>query len=71
MTGAQERAAHTAPGVSPGVSQAVDDLLYRAWTIICNVSDGDWTQQSVEWRASVHAYRDSYHDWLNRTTRAS
>lgn len=49
----------------------VDDLLYRAWTIICNVDNGDWEQQPSEWRATVLQYRDAYHDWLNRTTQVT
>jgi hypothetical protein len=31
-----------------------------AWNIIANVSGGDWTQQSDEWREAATRWRDQY-----------
>lgn len=34
----------------------------RAWGIIANASDGDWDQQSAEWRSAAIRWRDDWHD---------
>jgi hypothetical protein len=34
------------------------DALYQAWTIIANVSGGDWSQQSDEWQEAAKRWRD-------------
>jgi hypothetical protein len=42
------------------------DLCYLAWTVIANVSEGDWTRQPPEWREAATAWRDAFHLELNR-----
>lgn len=42
-----------------------DDLGYMAWTIIANVSEGDWTQQTDEWQAAAVRWRDQFHASLD------
>lgn len=37
------------------------DLLEFAWILIANVNNGDWSQQSEDWRESVYRFRDRYH----------
>jgi hypothetical protein len=44
---------------------APDDLLYEAWAIIANVSEGDWTQQSDEWLTAATRWRDRWHAHLD------
>lgn len=34
------------------------DALYTAWTIIANVSEGDWTKQPKEWQEAAARWRD-------------
>lgn len=45
--------------------QTVDDLLHWAWTIICNVSQGNWEQQPEEWVNAAEKFRDAYHVHLD------
>jgi hypothetical protein len=33
-------------------------VIEWAWTILANVSDGDWTKQSPEWQEAVANWRD-------------
>lgn len=46
------------------------DLEYRAWVLIANVSEGDWTVQTVEWQAAATKWRNDWHAKLDaeRTT---
>lgn len=37
------------------------DLAYTAWTIIANVSEGDWSKQTEEWRGAAVRWRDQFH----------
>ena len=41
-----------------------EDLLYRAWTIISNVSDGNWEDQTEEWQNAAARWRNEFHDSL-------
>lgn len=41
--------------------EITDDLLETAWTIICNVSEGDWTKQTKEWQEAAVRLRTNYH----------
>lgn len=41
------------------------DLLQTAWGVIANVSRGDWSTQSDEWRHAALRFRDRYHLWLD------
>lgn len=40
------------------------DLPYMAWTLLANVSEGDWTKQTPEWQGAVVRWRDEFHAWL-------
>jgi DNA repair exonuclease SbcCD ATPase subunit len=42
------------------------DLCNYGWTIICNVSEGDWTKQSTEWHQAAGRFRDQYHGLLGK-----
>ncbi len=41
------------------------DCMNYAWTIICNVSEGDWTKQRQEWQDAAARCRDQYHALLD------
>ena len=41
------------------------DCMNYAWTIICNVSEGDWTKQSTEWHQAAARCREQYHALLD------
>lgn len=41
------------------------DVLNYAWTIICNVSEGDWTKQLPKWREAAIRLREQYHALLD------
>lgn len=43
---------------------AKDDLLSWGWTILANVSGGNWEQQADEWITAVTKWRDQYHAQL-------
>lgn len=43
---------------------AAMDCMNYAWTIICNVSEGDWTKQTQEWQDAAARCRDQYHALL-------
>lgn len=51
-------------GIDPNPQLA--DLAYWAWTIICNVSEGDWGQQPEEWQAAAVRFRDEYHALISK-----
>jgi len=40
------------------------DLANWMWTIICNVSEGNWERQSMEWQTAARKARDEYHALL-------
>ena len=42
-----------------------DDLAYTAWTIIANVSEGDWSKQTEEWQGAAIRWRDQFHAALD------
>lgn len=44
--------------------RAAMDCMNYAWTIICNVSEGDWTKQTQEWQDAAARCRDQYHALL-------
>jgi len=35
-----------------------DERMMRAWGVIANASNGDWTQQPAEWVAAAERWRD-------------
>jgi len=39
-------------------------LIEYAWTILANVSDGDWDKQTDEWQVAVKKWRDQYYAML-------
>jgi len=47
------------------------EVLHEAWTLIANVSGGDWTQQSEEWQEAAARWRDRFHDVLDRERNAN
>lgn len=47
--------------------EAAERLLYQAWTVIANVSEGDWTKQPFEWQAAAGRWRDSWHSAMELT----
>lgn len=48
----------------PAVRDA-DDLAYWAWTILANVSEGRWEDQTPEWQEAVVRWRDAFHASLH------
>jgi len=44
------------------------DLANWMWTIICNVSEGDWTKQSEVWQDAAADCREQYHTLLSSET---
>lgn len=44
-----------------------ENLLSWAWTILCNVSHGNWEMQSEEWVGAVESFRDQYHAHLSES----
>jgi hypothetical protein len=53
------------PSTSPETTGAENDLDYLAWTIISNVSGGDWSKQTDEWRRAAIRWRDDFHAKLH------
>ena len=41
---------------------SLEDLLYRAWTVIANAQ---WDEQTEEWRQAARAWRDVWHAHLD------
>lgn len=41
------------------------DCMNYAWTIICNVSEGDWKKQQQEWQDAASRCREQYHALLD------
>jgi len=42
-----------------------DDLDYKAWVLLANVSEGDWTKQTPEWREAALRWREAFHESLD------
>lgn len=40
------------------------DSAEMLWTVVANVSGGDWSKQSKEWREAAEKWRDNYFDKL-------
>lgn len=40
------------------------DAAEMLWTVVANVSGGDWTKQSDEWQTAAARWRDAYHKAL-------
>jgi hypothetical protein len=40
--------------------QRLEEALEGSWSIIANVSDGDWTRQKPYWQDYVFRWRDNY-----------
>lgn len=40
------------------------DAAEMLWTVVANVSGGDWTKQSAEWQTAAARWRDAYHKAL-------
>lgn len=45
---------------------SAEDLMDRAWGLICNVSEGNWKLQTTEWQEAAAGMRDAWHAYLNR-----
>lgn len=43
-------------------AEKAEDLCYTAWTILANVSEGDWTRQTQEWQDAVVRWRYEWHE---------
>lgn len=43
---------------------AAMDCMSYAWTIICNVNEGDWAMQPPKWQEAAAKCRDQYHALL-------
>lgn len=59
------------PAPSPDAAPAkepVTDLEEYAWTILANVSGGDWTLQNEDWQGAVKRWREQYHAKLAAAT---
>ncbi len=41
--------------------EAAMDCMNYAWTIICNVSEGDWAMQQQEWQDAAAGLCEQYH----------
>jgi hypothetical protein len=42
-----------------------DALLYEAWCVIANVSEGDWSEQPIVWQDAAIRWRDEWHARLS------
>jgi hypothetical protein len=45
-------------------AQPEGDMLYEAFGIIANVSEGDWFRQTDEWREAAVRWRGKWHEHL-------
>lgn len=43
---------------------ALHEQLYQAWVVIANVSEGNWDDQTAEWKEAAIRWRDKYHEIL-------
>lgn len=46
------------------MNEEVEGILYMAWTIIANVSQGRWEEQNEEWQHAAAGWRQSYRTHL-------
>lgn len=44
-----------------------NDLLYEAWGVIANVSEGDWEKQPEAWQMAAVNWRERWHRYLDET----
>lgn len=49
-----------------GEEETIEDCAYIMWSIICNVSNGDWTKQGKDWQRATKKVRDYYHRMLDK-----
>ncbi len=56
-----------APTHPPNLTDAAEML----WVVVANVSGGDWTQQTPEWREAAARWRDYYFASLPATPEAT
>jgi len=42
------------------------DVAGMLWSVVANVSGGDWSNQSSTWQTAAIKWRDNYHTELNR-----
>jgi hypothetical protein len=42
------------------MSGLMRDAAEMLWVVLANVSEGDWTKQSVEWQEAAARWRDNY-----------
>jgi hypothetical protein len=45
-------------------AQTMADAAEMLWIVVANVSGGDWTKQTAEWREAAARWRDNYFDVL-------
>jgi len=50
--------------IAPETDAALD-LLQYAWTILANVSQGNWGMQEPDWQVAVVTWREKYHALLD------
>lgn len=43
----------------------IEDAAEMLWTVVANVSEGDWTKQTKEWQESAVKWRDFYFSLSN------
>jgi hypothetical protein len=41
-----------------------DNLIYWAWTIITNASQGNWENETPEWQMAAADWRDDFYKML-------
>lgn len=46
------------------VAHTIPDLLYEAWGVIANVSEGRWDDQPAEWVDAATRWRNRWHATL-------
>lgn len=45
---------------------ALEDAAEMLWVVLANVSEGDWTKQSVDWREAAAQWRDNYFEAVKK-----
>ena len=43
----------------------LQDVAEMLWTVIANVSEGDWSKQTEEWQEAAKMWRDNYFKLVN------
>ena len=51
-------------GTQVAIAFVKQDLLEAAWGVIANVGNGNWSNESVEWRSAAARWREDYHKTL-------